>query len=113
MTERQQNTVDDIMDCFDFEKVHRVMKFLNWKWASTGSQVPEVYQMKRWARDLIKSAIKDRTSIATGGFYVSYTEEDNGDMFIDLSFRVEHWGEYVNEAMTEGEYDEYLTKRRM
>ena len=29
---KEQEIIDDVLTEFDFEKCHRVMKFLNWTW---------------------------------------------------------------------------------
>jgi len=32
ISENEQKMVDECMDYLDFEKVHKVMTFLDWKW---------------------------------------------------------------------------------
>lgn len=44
LTEKQQEIVDEIMDNFDFEKVHKVMVALNWGWHGNG--VPGLSDIK-------------------------------------------------------------------
>ena len=51
MTEKQRLAIDDIMDNFDFHKVHRVMEFMNWQWS--GEVVPSVSEMRKEARRLV------------------------------------------------------------
>ena len=29
----EQEMIDEVMDCFEFEKVHKTMIALEWKWA--------------------------------------------------------------------------------
>lgn len=107
MTQRQQDAMDNIMDYFDFEKVRRVMELLDWKWGPIGNRVPEVFEIRQSARRLIKEAIeKYKGSIATGGLWVDYSEDENGDIALDLSFKLEHWTEYINERMDEDKYQE-------
>lgn len=103
MTQRQQDALDDLLDYFDFEKVRKVMELLDWQWARI-NRVPEAFEIRQSARKLIKQAIEDRSSMATGGLWVDYSEEDNGDIFIDLSFKVEHWMEHIDERLDENEY---------
>ena len=110
MTERQRDSIDEIMDYFDFERVHKVMEFLKWKWAPIGDLVPEVYQIRQSARRLLKEAIERGSSIATGGLAVSYRKHEDGDISLELSFELDVWRTYVNEAMTEEEYKEHKIK---
>jgi hypothetical protein len=52
ITEEQQEKIDEIMDYFDFGRVHKVMKMLNWSWHDEG--VPEKQELKACARKLLK-----------------------------------------------------------
>ena len=58
--ELESKHYDTIMDCldeFDFERVHEVMSFLDWKWADTG-EVPDVHALRRSCRIYLKEVIK-------------------------------------------------------
>lgn len=48
--------VQEIIDSFDFEQCHKVMKFLKWEWVSCG--VPSIYDLKRTAEYLLNGAIE-------------------------------------------------------
>ena len=48
--EKQLKLVDNVMDNFDFHKVRRVMKMLNWTWAFSDNGVPEEYELREHAR---------------------------------------------------------------
>jgi len=85
MTEKQQNAIDEIMDWFDFEKVAKVMSFLEWKWISAEEGVPSVSEIRQEARKLLKQAIEQKTTIGTGGFKVTYFNDD----YIKLEFIIE------------------------
>ena len=95
MTPKQQDALDNIMDNFDFDQVHKVMVFLDWKWAnSNGSlEVPEKYELRSEARRLLKMAIEEKTTVSTGGFLAEYIDEDGG--WMDLKFVVSEWDEEV------------------
>ena len=69
-----QMRIMDIMDNFDFEKVHSVMKFLNWKWVYSKSEdgIPTIDELKNCAATLLIDAITDATSFSTGGFKAEY-----------------------------------------
>ena len=59
----------EILDEFDFEKVHRVMVALDWQWSGTDG-VPSIGDLRRQARSLLQQVVdsKDTHSIGTGGF---------------------------------------------
>lgn len=59
--------MDDIMDSFEFDKVHSVMKHLDWRWESSNG-VPDEYEIRRLARRTMKSAIECNGYSGTGGF---------------------------------------------
>lgn len=73
-----QEAIDEIMDNFDFERVHKVMDFLNWKWfsADANSEVPDPSELRKSARKQIKECLQgsvdysDYFSISCGGFEV-------------------------------------------
>lgn len=66
--------IDEILDEFDFEKVHHAMLALNWKWHSTDG-VPAIADLRRTARSLLKQVVEvpNLSRVATGGF-VAYME---------------------------------------
>ena len=86
LTEKQQEVIDEIMDNFDFEKVHKAMTALDWKW---GKGIPDVWELKKSARRLLKTSIEENTCIGTGGFLV----DKDGD-YISLKFVVAEWDNY-------------------
>jgi len=99
--EETQDAIDNIMDNFDFEKVHRVMEYLDWKWAGIdGYGVPNIYELRKRARMLIKEAVKDlerdkECNISTGGFCVSaWRAPEDDKVFIKLSFVITDWDSY-------------------
>ena len=94
MTEKQQKAIDDIMDNFDFHKVHLVMDFMNWQWKNAG--VPDVSELKKLARRLLRDSINEKTMVSTGGFVATYEEHDEVGIALDLKFVLEEW-----------EWDEY------
>ena len=93
LTEKQQEIVDEIMDNFDFERVHKTMIALNWGWVDKDDcelfSTPEVYELKSHARKLLKRSIENKESIKTGGFGV----DKDGD-YISLKFIVAEWDNY-------------------
>ena len=108
LQEKFQSLIDEVMDNFDFNKVHKVMKFLNWTWAFAAEGVPEVYELKEQARRLLNECLydmikhgEDNWNIGTGGFYARATnykeaevEEDDFHLSLKLSFELEDWDAY-------------------
>lgn len=66
--------IDEILDEFDFEKVHHAMLALKWGWHSTKG-VPEIADLRRMARSLLKEVVEvpNLSRVASGGF-VAYME---------------------------------------
>ena len=86
--------VEQIMENFDFEKVHRVMVALEWEWyfGRGGSGIPSVKSLKERAGELLSNVGDlicegDTITSSSGGF-----EAKNADGCLSLSFIVEEWG---------------------
>ena len=90
MKDKHKKAIDKIMDWFDFSKVHQTMVALEWKWVSAEDGIPTEPEIRETARRLMEDAIKDKISIATGGFRVHYDKKDD---FISLSFVISEWDE--------------------
>jgi hypothetical protein len=73
----------ELIDSFEFDKVHKVMTELNWTWADRG--VPSVEAMKDRVRDLYNS-IENRVVsnefgyCSTGGFHLSYNPDEDEEL---------------------------------
>ena len=80
--------IDNILDEFDFEKAHKVMEFLEWKWSNA---VPTIADMRRLARNLLKEAAEGEVvAIGTGGLQVRKCVVD-GTIYLTLEFVVASW----------------------
>lgn len=73
---------------FDWVKVNKTMKLLDWYWAlgDDNMGIPDIKTLKKKAKDLSHSSFLDGKSHATGGFYAYY--EDNN---LSLSFILTEW----------------------
>lgn len=76
--------IHDVIECFDFEKVHRVMRFLNWGWAFTNNKVPSVTQIKEQLLEMLFDVFEygynenaAQYQMDTAGFFVEYTIVSN------------------------------------
>lgn len=86
-----QEQIDDIMDTFEFDDVHSWMEHSGWVWAQPNgtTAVPDLYEIKRCARQRLKEAAENGYS-ATGGFVAqSYEGTDKDGPWITLSL---HFG---------------------
>jgi hypothetical protein len=80
--EQKEQMIADVMDDFDFDKVHDVMKALGWEWiARTGDgEVPGVWSIAKRAKKLLDEVMEyygdeEHHAISTGGF-TAMLEED-------------------------------------
>ena len=88
MTEEQKKAIDNIMDWFDFDRVHRTMKALRWEWIGAEEKIPCQGEIREKARRLLTDAIQSETSIGSGGLQVTY---DPIEGFLKLEFVVSEW----------------------
>lgn len=85
----KQAIIDEVMDFLQFERIHKVMKLLNWEWAPE-NKVPEIYELRRFVRELINELIdKNLVEIQCGGFRVRKGSESIIVTFEVESFEVE------------------------
>jgi len=83
-----EEKIEEILENFNFEKVHKVMTFLNWTWS--GEKVPTSYHLRDEARRLLNEIIKrPEPYIETGGFRA---EKDGKTL--RLIFVLSEWEEY-------------------
>ena len=85
-----RDMLDEIMDYFDFEKVHKCMVALDWVWHDTG--IPEVADIRKMARTLLRCCIETKTKCnATSGLKASI---DRKKGVLSLEFIVTEWDAY-------------------
>ena len=93
ITQKQQKLIDDIMDNFNFEKVHKVMKFLNWTWWNLETMkeyVPTIQDIRSSARDRLKTVLLEKCGYCESGGFVARKYDDDT---ISLEFKIESWGD--------------------
>ena len=95
LSDLERSKIANVMENFDFYKVHKVMELLQWEWITCGEDgkaaVPSVGHLKAEAKRLLIEAAYEKTNIATGGFKAVYetTDPDDKDPYIGLEFIVE------------------------
>lgn len=83
-----QEQIDNIMDNFDFSRVLKTMRALDWEWGSFGTEhEPDEAELRREARRLLKFAWAHASNVACGGFLAYF-----GDGVLRLHFTVEEFG---------------------
>lgn len=86
----ERSKIQDILKNFDFERVHSIMKMLDWKWAMVNHDngIPSVDELKAEAKRLLIAAATERTQVATGGFRAVYEADGtcDDDPYIGLEF---------------------------
>ena len=95
----------EILDHFDFNKVHKVMEHLNWTWFDTDDQVPSISDIRKKARAFLRECadklldnpddnFPDYT-IGAGGLYATAYRALGQDIaFFKLYFAVESWDNF-------------------
>jgi hypothetical protein len=92
MTQQQQAAIDDIMDYFDFEKVHKHMAEVVWTWESVEDEVPSIGELRNEARRQLYSVAKpDQQLISSGGFTAIRFRHDDGKDSFHLMFCLTQW----------------------
>lgn len=91
-------TIEDILDEFDFMRVHAHMKHAKWEWLvpDGGLQVPTMQMLRRTARRLLLSVAHKATDngymSSTGGFEAEgFKIEDSDVPYLTLKFVLTQW----------------------
>ena len=88
MTDDQRQALDNIMDWFDFEKVHKTMRALRWEWSGTEQGIPCMGESREKARQMLTDSIEQEVNIGSGGFQVTYNSTEG---FLKLEFVISEW----------------------
>jgi hypothetical protein len=96
---RHQQMMFDILNNFDFQKVHDTMKCLNWTWYPKG--IPTADYIVFSAREKIESVIKNclldakpdqEYFVSSGGLKATAIKDDYGQItFLELEFILTSW----------------------
>ena len=100
------NKIREIVENFDWEKVNKVMKCLNWRWAfsKTENQIPSIGELVlqgiRLLEEVNHSTLMDKSNHyrGTGGFEAKgiYLNESD-EVILELSFTIESWESDIDE----------------
>lgn len=86
----EQEQIEQVMSLFDFNRVEKVMRFLNWHWWDAENGVPTLSEIKTHARVLMERLNRetDMKGISTGGFEAFRTYDEFGYTGIGLRFTI-------------------------
>jgi hypothetical protein len=88
---KQLKAIDEVMESFNFEKVHAFMTLTKWSWRDEG--VPDINKLKSTARYLLEGVMNSSllsSSSATGGFIATkFNYGGNDSESYTLTFYVE------------------------
>jgi hypothetical protein len=87
MNEEFEKLWEQIEANFDWKKVYKVMKLLDWVWSMNGEMgIPHIDTIKKNARGIAYTAFERGTTCTTAGFYASCDEDG-----LELKFILEDW----------------------
>lgn len=92
LSEAAKDAIDEILNYFDFERVHKAMVALNWRWEEIEG-VPSVGALVNKARSMLESVASGKySSASTGGFRASIIDYPEGEECnLQLSFELDGW----------------------
>ncbi len=100
----KQTAINEIIENFDFDRVHKVMRFLNWTWRSD-SESPTMGKLVLEAMSMLSKVYdealknKEDSYMACGGFhYSACLNEDKTEVdILMLKFVLSEWEYYEEE----------------
>lgn len=101
----KEKLIDGILENFDFDKVKKVMDFLDWTWATLPepNSVPTHYQLINSARKKLEEVYdksmekKDDSYYYSGGLkaFAEYNKEIGKVDYLQLDFILTTWDEQI------------------
>ena len=96
LTDKHYETIMDCLDEFDFDRVHKVMTFLDWKY-SDSTEVPSVEYLRKNARKYLMAVAKEALETksenicATGGFRYEAKLYEDDYLWLRMAFEIADW----------------------
>jgi len=97
MKKDREQLIDEIVECFDWERVQDTMQKLDWTWASSEGETPSIGKListaSRLLRDVYDGAEKEQEThlSGTGGFEAVCHVDKDGMYRLELRFVVTSW----------------------
>lgn len=77
MTNYKKEAIEYCLNTFNFERVHKVMQEVDWRWATRdGLKVPSLVQLILAAQQRLNDAWDKQTTIESGGIRAVYVEPE-------------------------------------
>ena len=96
LTDKHYETIMDCLEEFDFDRVHKVMTFLDWKY-SDSTEVPSVEYLRKNARKYLMAVAKEALETksenicATGGFRYEAKLYEDDYLWLRMAFEIADW----------------------
>ena len=93
----EEKLIEECMDWFDFDRVHKAMVLLDWKWGMDDkAEVPDLPRLRKTAREYIRAAIEQCTgknaTVGCGGFEATAHRDADGVLEgVHLKFILADW----------------------
>lgn len=87
-----ENASKEIMQNFDFDKVHKVMEFLDWKWYGTENGVPTTFELVKEVKDRLNELIERACNEAADNIPIDELVYEAGTTLDDDA--IYDWGIY-------------------
>jgi hypothetical protein len=97
MKKDREQLIDEIVECFDWERVQDTMQKLDWTWASSEGETPSIGKListaSRLLRDAYDGAEKEQEThlSGTGGFEAVCHVDKDGMYRLELRFVLASW----------------------
>ncbi len=77
MIDYKKQAVEECLNTFNFDRVHKVMEQVEWRWVTRdGLKVPTIVQSVLTAQRHLNAAWDQRTTIESGGLRAVYVQAD-------------------------------------
>jgi hypothetical protein len=80
MTDYKKDAIEYCLNTFNFERVHKAMECVDWKWATRdGYQVPTLVQLILAAQRRLNDAWDKKLTVESGGIRAVYVDASYED----------------------------------
>lgn len=103
----KEQLIEGILENFDFDKVRKVMEFLNWTWAilPEPNSVPSTYQLIKSAKQRLEEAYEYAMDNKRDGYshsgglkaFAEYNKKTGVVDYFELEFILTSWSEQVDD----------------
>lgn len=98
----RSKAINDIVEHFNWDRVHKAMVALDWTWHDSGGEAPSLGALFKCAIDLLHRAYdgaeenQNDYTVATGGFYArAFVDEETKEVIeLKLAFELCSWEYY-------------------